>query len=195
MIVSNACPIQFWINNVPTFNEKVNPGVQSVPFYQKFSLADEIRIQVLNTEEDLRRLSICVYDCDGERVASQVFTAYDGYYEVVFTFSTLTLTEGVYRLQIETPFSMAAAFGSYNILGQAVILGGQYKIEISHGVFTITGQAVDLVSPCDGCEPAGPVSPPVYGDCLSCEGDPCYEQLYNDGCCGTYYVLIPGACP
>lgn len=142
MIVSRACPIEFWVNGVPTFNEKVNPGVQSIPYYPKFQLTDAIRIQVLNPDDDDRELNLCAYDCDGARVATQAFTAYDGYYETEFTFSILGLAAGAYRLQIETPYVLTAGVGVFSITGQSAALGGEFSIEAVVGLFNLTFQEV-----------------------------------------------------
>lgn len=144
MIVSNASPIQFWINGVPTFNEKVNPGVQSVPYKYKFQLTDVIRIQILDPDEEGLTLNLCVYDCDGERVALQALTDFGGYYETTFTFSTLSLDEGLYRVQIETNFSMGAGTGIFTLNGQDAALGGQSGMTGVFGSFTLTGQNVTL---------------------------------------------------
>jgi len=45
MTISNALPVQFWINGVETFNEKNICGVEPVCFCQPFNCDDEIRIQ------------------------------------------------------------------------------------------------------------------------------------------------------
>lgn len=142
MIVSRACPIEFWINGVPTFNDKINPGVQQVQYQQRFQLSDEIRIQVLDPDDEGIDLAIAVYDCNGIRVALQDFTHYDGYYETTFTFSTLGLSEGSYRVQIETPFVLEMGVGVFSLNGQDATLGGQFGLTALWGSFTLTGRIV-----------------------------------------------------
>ena len=49
MTISNAIPVQFWVNGVETYNEKQICGVEPVCFCQPFNCTDEIRIQFQDT--------------------------------------------------------------------------------------------------------------------------------------------------
>jgi hypothetical protein len=49
MTISNAIPVQFWINGVDTYNETTICGVEPVCFCQPFNCTDEIRIQFQHT--------------------------------------------------------------------------------------------------------------------------------------------------
>lgn len=143
MNLSNANPIQFWLNDQETFNEKVVPGVQSLPYSQKFQLSDEIKIQVGGTEGE-PTLILYVYDCNDAIVAQQEFVDHDTYQDVTFTFSLLGLSDGYYRLQIESPLSLEAGTGVINIFGQDAATGGNFSITPLVGSLTITGQDVEL---------------------------------------------------
>lgn len=52
MTISDALPVQFWINGVETFNQKEVCGINSNCFCQPFQCDDEIRIQ-FQRDEDL----------------------------------------------------------------------------------------------------------------------------------------------
>lgn len=59
MTISDSIPIQFWLNGVETFNEKVVCGLAKQEcFCQPFNCDDEITIQFQDTEYDAYSLSI-----------------------------------------------------------------------------------------------------------------------------------------
>lgn len=47
MTISDANPLQFWLNGVETFNEKVAPGIQPLCYYDIFETTDHIKLQVV----------------------------------------------------------------------------------------------------------------------------------------------------
>jgi hypothetical protein len=58
MTISNAIPVQFWVNGVETFNEKNICGVEPVCFCQPFNCDDEIKIQFFNGTDGPYELEI-----------------------------------------------------------------------------------------------------------------------------------------
>jgi hypothetical protein len=51
MTISDALPIQFWLNDCQTYNEKESCGVHSFCWNQKFHCDDEIRLQISDTTQ------------------------------------------------------------------------------------------------------------------------------------------------
>lgn len=76
MTISDALPIQFWLNDCPTYNEKESCGVHSFCWNQKFHCDDEIRLQLTNTEED-QELSLQLLDVDGNMLFEIPFDSVD----------------------------------------------------------------------------------------------------------------------
>lgn len=76
MTISDALPIQFWLNDCPTYNEKESCGVHSFCWNQKFHCDDEIRLQVTNTEEG-QELSLQLLNEDGNLVSELPFESTD----------------------------------------------------------------------------------------------------------------------
>lgn len=56
--ISDALPIQFWLNGQPSFNQKEEDGVDHVCFYQPFNTEDEIKTQFISDENIPHVLSI-----------------------------------------------------------------------------------------------------------------------------------------
>ena len=50
MTISNANPIQFWVNGKLTYNEQEVCGINPACFCQPFNCDDEIKIQVTEIE-------------------------------------------------------------------------------------------------------------------------------------------------
>jgi len=81
MTISNAIPVQFWVNGVETYNEKQICGVEPVCFCQPFNSTDEIRLQFL--------------DSTGKNYSINILDVNDNILEVLFFDETLT---GVYSI-------------------------------------------------------------------------------------------------
>lgn len=98
MTISDAMPIQFWLNDCPTYNEKESCGVHSFCWNQKFDCDDEIRLQVINNEED-QELSLQLLNEAGELVTEIPFEAEEINIsiteEVDLQFSTTDFTSGL----------------------------------------------------------------------------------------------------
>jgi hypothetical protein len=56
--ISDANPVQFWINNIPTFNEKPEAGVDHACFYQPWNCEDTLQTQVIADEESIIKMSV-----------------------------------------------------------------------------------------------------------------------------------------
>ena len=48
MIISDALPVQWYPSAIPTYNEKVEAGIEAIPFIQKFNREDTFSIQLLH---------------------------------------------------------------------------------------------------------------------------------------------------
>lgn len=59
---------------------------------------------------------------------------------------------------------------------------------------TSTTTSTTTTDPCEGCPPAGPVSPFEYCG-AGCTGPETYFQLFHDGCCGFNCLEQSGPCP
>ncbi len=62
MTISDAIPVQFWLNGIETFNEKEVPGIDNRLFYQPFECDDEIVLQFT----DINALILNILDSDSE---------------------------------------------------------------------------------------------------------------------------------
>lgn len=58
MTISDALPVQFWLNDCETYNEKEVCGVHSFCFCQPFECDDELKVQFIETNPDDYTLGI-----------------------------------------------------------------------------------------------------------------------------------------
>jgi len=80
--ISDAIPVQFWLNGVESFNIKDEPGIEHQCFFQLFNADDEIRIQL--TDDTLLEYKLEVQDDDGVVLVTLDFDEVDtGVYEVI----------------------------------------------------------------------------------------------------------------
>jgi hypothetical protein len=73
--ISDANPVQFWINNIPTFNEKPEAGVDHACFYQPWNCEDTLKIQVSAKEESF--ISMSIRDENDEEITNENVIAYE----------------------------------------------------------------------------------------------------------------------
>jgi hypothetical protein len=84
MTFSDALPVQFWLADCETFNEKQVDGIFSKCFCQIFNCTDEITTQFKDITGYTRRLAI--YNEDGENLYNTAFTEVSsGVYQLAFT--------------------------------------------------------------------------------------------------------------
>lgn len=83
LTISNANPIQFWLNGEETFNQKEECSITPICFCQKFECDDEIRIQFRDTTG--KTFELVVYNSDSIELARVDFEEISsGVYEVSF---------------------------------------------------------------------------------------------------------------
>ena len=79
--ISDAIPVQFWLNGVESYNTKIEPGIEKICFNQLFNADDEIRIQFTDDTGQSYRLK--VYDLEDALLFSNFFSEVDtGVYEL-----------------------------------------------------------------------------------------------------------------
>lgn len=101
MTISDALPVQFWVNGVETYNQKEVCGITPVCFCQPFNSTDEIRIQV--QDETGLDLLLKIYDSIDNELQSLSFTEItSGVYEMSFVPSELSVTDEQVRIEIIT---------------------------------------------------------------------------------------------
>lgn len=59
--LSDSNSIQFWVNGQPTFNQKIEDGVEHICFYQPFNASDKIKLQFLSSVGGIK-LQLVVYN-------------------------------------------------------------------------------------------------------------------------------------
>jgi len=74
MVISDAIPVQFWVNGCQTYNEKVNPGINKVCFCQPFECDDQIKIQIIESHSVAASFSVDVIDNAGNIIVNLPFT-------------------------------------------------------------------------------------------------------------------------
>lgn len=95
--VSDANPIQFWLNGVPSFNSVSQPGIDHVCFHQPWNEEDEITLQF--TETDLLKKFV-LQILSGETVVTTIpFTTTGATRQLTFIPNDYGLT-GKYKLKI-----------------------------------------------------------------------------------------------
>lgn len=72
MTISDAIPVQFWVNGVETFNQKEVCGINSACFCQPFNCDDEIRIQ-FSDDGDFNYL-LSIIDENDDEITSLSFS-------------------------------------------------------------------------------------------------------------------------
>lgn len=81
--ISDAIPVQFWLNGVASFNQKIEPGIERHCFHQLFNADDEIKIQFTDTSGLIYELVIL--DEEGDELLTLGFTEVDpGVYALSF---------------------------------------------------------------------------------------------------------------
>lgn len=73
MQVSSALPFTFYRNGVASFNQKQEPGIDKVCFFQPWNCEDEIKLQVLGDADEDQELRLAILD-NGVEVESLEFT-------------------------------------------------------------------------------------------------------------------------
>jgi hypothetical protein len=101
MTISDALPIQFWYNGIPTYNE-YDPGVpfDHVLFYQEFLNTDDVRIQLRDTTGLTYNLQFL--DCDGVETNLLPFTEISSaVYEITFNPADLGINNHKVQFKIQ----------------------------------------------------------------------------------------------
>lgn len=98
MTISDAIPVQFWVNGVETYNQKEVCGITQACYCQPFNSDDEIRIQIQDSDFDSFKLAIIsqsveITRLDFSETASNVF-------DISFVCSDLGITNEQIHLKI-----------------------------------------------------------------------------------------------
>lgn len=143
--ISDAIPVQFWINGQPTFNEKLEPGIEPYKFYQLFNADDEIKLQFTDTEERIYKLTI--FDCHGEQLAQLDFSVEEVeglfIYSLEFNCEDQGITNDKVWLQISY-FTYAYSV-SGALTGLMKVVDGDVDFTPAAEVFEIEGDIVGLL--------------------------------------------------
>lgn len=100
MTISDAIPVQFWVNGVETFNQKEVCGINSVCFCQQFNCDDEIRIQFQETTG--LRFELVIVDSGSIEIDRLAFSEVSsGVYEISFVPSEIDVCDENVRFIIE----------------------------------------------------------------------------------------------
>jgi len=112
MTLSNAQPIQFWLNGQTVYNDQVIPQMQDAKFLQKFNSTDTVKVQLTDTVSNAYTLKI--YDHDDALLTSVAFDVdlvNDVYVATCsFTFDSLAISNKVvYLVIVSTTFNVSAS--------------------------------------------------------------------------------------
>lgn len=98
MVISDAQPIQFWLDRLETFNEKEVDGIFGRCFCQPFKADDEITMQFKDTTGLTRGLTI--YDENGTLYSTTFSETASGYYQKTITPSSIGITNNKIQFRI-----------------------------------------------------------------------------------------------
>lgn len=90
LVLSDALPIQFWLNEELTYNEQTYEYVDQYPFTQQFRCTDNIHIQV--SDEEAHYILSC-NDCDGNEIFSLPFVEPDSILNLAHKDITFSMTD------------------------------------------------------------------------------------------------------
>lgn len=150
MTISNAIPVQFWLNGQQVFNEKVEDGIEEHKFYQKFNKDDSVKLQFTDTTSKIYRLTI--FSCDDEQLAQLDFTSElvesEYVYSLEFDFETQGIDSGLVWLQI-SEFAY-----TYDVSGALTdlmdVVTGTATFTPASLIFEISGDIEDLMDEVTG---------------------------------------------
>ena len=113
MTISDAIPVQFWVNGVETYNQKEVCGITPVCFCQPFNCSDEIRIQVTDSEE--LSLKLVIYDLVDSEITRLSFTeTSSGVYDMSFVPSEVDICDEQIRFAIISVLPALSEYSNYN---------------------------------------------------------------------------------
>jgi hypothetical protein len=98
MLISDAIPVQFWLNGEPSFNELDEAGVDKICFYQPWNCDDEIKIQI---PVDGNGYTLKIYDEDSQLLETLNFEISGDYGIVEFTLSELNICDKLIYFKID----------------------------------------------------------------------------------------------
>lgn len=98
MVISDAQPIQFWLDRLETFNEKEVDGIFGRCFCQPFEADDEITMQFKDTTGLTRGLTI--YNESGTLYSTTFSEVATGYYQKTIVPSSIGITNDKIQFRI-----------------------------------------------------------------------------------------------
>lgn len=112
MTISDAIPIQFWVNGVETYNQKEVCGITPACFCQPFNCDDEIRIQFQDTL--YFSFDLVIKDSNGNEIARLTIPEVsNGVYGTSFVPSELDICDEQVRISIVEIFPILSDFYNY----------------------------------------------------------------------------------
>lgn len=123
MTISNAIPVQFWINGVETYNETTICGVEDVCFCQPFNCDDEIRIQFTDTSANSYNLQ--VLDSSGNELELIAFDdVASNVWQVTFISENYGICDEKIQLKIITAAPSLQTLGDWTNQGSGIAWTG-----------------------------------------------------------------------
>lgn len=110
MTISNANPIQFWLNGEETFNQKEECSITTICFCQQFNCSDEIRIQFQDTTG--RFFELVVYNSSNIEINRLDFVEVSaGVYSILFNDTSPAICQTL-RFSIEEATTLLSSWAS-----------------------------------------------------------------------------------
>lgn len=123
MTISDAMPVQFWLTDCETFNEKEVPGINHACWCQPFQCDDEINLQFIDTVQDISLPSLSTWLSEPISSPSEPWTTgvdepsvtVDGESsELLYT--DFAFEDGVsYRVRVDFDLSNPGVFGQCSL--------------------------------------------------------------------------------
>lgn len=99
MTISDAIPVQFWVNGVETYNQKEVCGITPACFCQPFNCDDEIRIQFQDSRGGI--FYLVIYDSSNTEITRLAFSeVVDGAFQLSFVPSEIDICDEQIRFEI-----------------------------------------------------------------------------------------------
>lgn len=106
MVVSDAIPIQFWVDGCETFNQKEIQGIYNVCFCQPRECGESIKIQI--TDSVITTFTLTLFDSDENLIAAIPFTGTNPVFSVEFTPEDYGICDEQIVLKINTSSGLIA---------------------------------------------------------------------------------------
>lgn len=148
MTISDALPVQFWLNGCSTYNETVSDGVFIKCFCQQFECDDTINFQFTDDSGD--SFTLDVIDSNDNLLTSILFDKYQNVYSTAFTPSSIGCDQTI-KFQISRTETVAELLEDPEF-----DIGGSESLNFANPDFS-AGSLASWEQPAFGA--FGPISP------------------------------------